>query len=422
MKKLLNKTLLYYLILSSGVLILSGPFFYFLIEKLYLDDVNEAVLLRRDEFFEKNLPDLKVEEIPMWNKFNRDTRILEDTVTAPKDQIILQIFYDEMVPEWEPYHVLYKNIQIQSKPFVLMIRLNLIESQDLMLTLTWLYLGTLLLLLLANFYITRLISSKLWHPFYDTLQKIEQFNLQHLQAPVFDKVNIIEFEKLNSAVSKLINDNVKAFQIQKEFTENASHELQNPLAIFRNKLDLLLQNTALTTEQSEVIQSLYQVSGRLSRINKNLLLLSKIENKQFSDTERFDILPIIQQVIPYFKEQALAKNINIIFDKHTTKLYIISNKGLTEILINNLLLNAISHNKENGIINIVLNSSGLSVLNTSDNTALNKDKLFKRFSKFSGKSQGTGLGLAIVKQIAVLHCWQIDYQYKNNRHHFSIKF
>ncbi|TCK83638.1 sensor histidine kinase [Albibacterium bauzanense] len=375
MKKLLNKTLLYYLILSSGVLILSGPCFYFLIEKLYLDDVNEAVLLRRDEFFKKNLPDLKIEEISVWNKFNRDTRILADTVTASKDQIILQIFYDEMVPEWEPYHVLYKNIQVQGKPFVLMIRLNLVESQDLMLTLTWLYLGTLFLLLLANFYITRLISSKLWHPFYDTLQKIEKFNLQHQQVPVFEKVNIIEFEKLNSAVSKLINDIVKAYQIQKEFTENASHELQNPLAIFRNKLDLLLQNTSLNTEQSEIIQSLYQVSGRLSRINKNLLLLSKIENKQFSDTERIDISTIFQQVIPYFKEQALAKNINIVFDKQTTKLYIIANKGLTEILINNLLLNAISHNKENGTVTIVLIDNSLEVCNTSANNALINDIL-----------------------------------------------
>lgn len=422
MKKLLNKTLFYYLILSSTVLILSGPCFYYLIEKLYLDDVDEAVLLRRDEFFKKNLPTLKVKNIAAFNKFSRDTEILGDTVSAPKNKILPQIFYDDMVPEWEPYHVLYQKISVEGKPFVLMVRLNLVESQDLMLTLTWLYLGTLLILLLANFYITRLISNKLWRPFYDTLQKIEKFNIEQQKIPVLNKANIIEFEKLNQAIIKLIDDNVKAYQIQKEFTENASHELQNPLAIFRNKLDILLQNPSLTTEQGEIIQSLYEVSGRLSRINKNLLLLSKIENGQFNDTEKFEVADILQHVIPYFKEQAIAKNIHIEVHTSVQNSSIVANKGLAEILISNLILNAITHNHKNGFIKITLFEKVFMVANTANGKPLNTDNMFRRFSKSPGKSHGSGLGLAIVKQICLLHHWSIEYCFEKNLHHFRIKF
>lgn len=422
MKKLLNQTLIYYLIFSSIVLILSGPCFYFLIEKLYLNDVDEAIILRRDEFVKKNLPTLKLQDIPTFNQFSRDTRVLEDTLKAPRGQIFQQIFYDDMVPEWEPYHVLYQNVQVQGKPYTLMVRLNLVESQDLMLTLTWLYLGTLLILLIGNFYLTRLISNKLWNPFYDTLQKIEKFNIEQQNLPVFHQAKIIEFEKLNQSISKLIDENIKAYSIQKEFIENASHELQNPLAIFRNKLDVLLQHPSLNTELGDIIQSLYEVSGRLSKINKNLLLLSKIENRQFKETEKVNLLAVLTRIIPYFEEQAMAKHIQINFKSFVEDLTITANKSLLEILISNLILNAISHNQENGRLDILLSDGVFTVANSAKGKSLNTNALFKRFSKSSDKGYGSGLGLAIVKQIAILHQWSVSYVFENELHQFRVKF
>ncbi|MHB1179452.1 MAG: sensor histidine kinase [Daejeonella sp.] len=417
MNRLLSRTLLYYLVLSSAILILSGAGFYLLMEKLYLDDVDEAVFLRRDEFFKNSQPSLRVIDISTWNRFNRDTHILPETLSRPKDKIIQEIFYDEMVPEWEPYRVLYTDIKIQKQPYVLMIRLNLVESQDLIIALTWLYLGVLMALLLVIFFVTRLISNKLWHPFYETLNKIEQFNIEQKVAPILSAGNIAEFNQLNNALDKLIGDNMKAYQMQKEFTENASHELQTPLAIFQSKLDILLQQPSLTIEQ--IIQSLYEASARLSRVNRNLLLLSKIENKQFPETEIIDMVEIVNDVLPYFSEQCLSNNLKITLHTETKGLVVEANKGLCEIMINNLILNAVSHNLPNGSIVLLLENNKLTISNPGLKS-LDTATLFKRFSKASSNAHNTGLGLAIVEQICLLQNWRISYSFENNAHLFSV--
>ncbi|MGI8584541.1 MAG: sensor histidine kinase, partial [Chitinophagaceae bacterium] len=312
MNRLLNRTLLYYTIFATIILLLSSPFFYFMMEKLYIDDVDEAIMLRKKEFLFKSRATLRTGDINVWNRFNRDTRILPDTITAkPKDHIIQEVFYDEMVPEWEPYRVLYSNIIIEKQQYVLMIRLNLVESQDLIKTLTWLYCLVLFTLLIVIFFVSRYISNRLWKPFHDTLHKITQFNIEQHTVPAFTKTPIVEFRQLNKGLSKLIRNNLKSYQNQKEFTENAAHELQTPLAVFQSKLDMLLQDPSLNNNQAIILQSLYEASSRLSRVNKNLLLLAKIENNQFTLLEQVDTGDLINDVLPYFTEQALSRNLTI---------------------------------------------------------------------------------------------------------------
>ncbi|OJW81913.1 MAG: hypothetical protein BGO69_14905 [Bacteroidetes bacterium 46-16] len=290
-----------------------------------------------------------------------------------------------------------------------------------MVTLTWLYVGFLFLLLLANFYVTRLISNRLWQPFYDTLEKIEKFNIEQQNVPQFTKSVIEEFKKLNQAISKLISDNVKAFRIQKEFTENASHELQTPLAVFQSKLDMLLQEPELNQNQAAILLSLYEAASRLSRMNKNLLLLAKIENNQYSILEPVDISGVVNEVIPYFKEQSISRNLQI--STNITNMSVLNaSRPLVEILVNNLILNAISHNRLNGRIDIQGTIEELSISNTSDQTALNADHLFKRFSKFSKSTSSSGLGLSLIQQICNYHHWQVKYFYKNDMHSFTIIF
>lgn len=219
MNRLLNRTLLYYTFFATIILLLSSPFFYLTMEKLYIDDVDEAIMLRKKEFLVKSQTELRIEDINVWNRFNRDTRLLPDTIsTKPNDRIIQEMFYDEMTPEWEPYRVLYTNVTIQGQPFVLMIRLNLVESEDLIKTLTWLYFGILFTLLIVIFFITRFISNRLWEPFYNTIDKISRFNIEQHTLPVFSKTLIKEFRQLNKGLIKLIKDNLKAYQSQKEFT------------------------------------------------------------------------------------------------------------------------------------------------------------------------------------------------------------
>lgn len=422
MNRLLNRTLINYTFFATLILILSSPFFYWMMEKLYLDDVDEAILLRKKEFLINNRASLKTDDVSIWNRFNRDTRLLPDTITTkPKDHIIQETFYDAMTPEWEPYRVLYTNVIIEQKPYVLMIRLNLVESEDLIKTLTWLYFGVLFTLLIVIFFITRFISNRLWQPFYDTLEKIRQFNIEHHTLPVFTKTPIKEFRQLNKGLINLINDNLKAYQSQKEFTENAAHELQTPLAVFQSKLDMLLQDTSLNRNQAAILQSLYEAASRLSRVNKNLLLLSKIENNQYTVWEQVDIQGIIEDLTPYFSEQALSRNL-IIHTNIINAPLLNASKPLVEIMISNLILNAISHNKMNGDISIKVTFNEFIICNTSDQAKLDSENMFKRFGKISRASNSSGLGLAIIRQICQLHNWKVGYNYQIDKHFFTITF
>ncbi|GEP97733.1 two-component sensor histidine kinase [Chitinophaga cymbidii] len=388
---------------------------------MYTDDVDEAIMLRKKEFLTNNIATLTGNDIPTWNKFNRDIRILPDTITSqPKDTIIQETFLDVLAPEWEPYRVLYTNVEIQGNSYVLMIQLNLVESEDLIKAIVWIYLGVLVGLLIVIFFLTRFISNRLWKPFYTTLQLIDQFNLEKLVTPRFDEVNTYEFQKLNQGLNKLISESLRSFSAQKVFTQNAAHELQTPLAVLQSKLDLLMQDESLTSSQAAVVQSLYDSTSRLSRINKNLLLLAKIENNQFADTEKVNISELINEVLPYFTEQADGKKLSITTSLQTA-INLLSNKGLTEILINNFILNAIRHNVEGGRIIIISAPDRLVIQNTGIEHPLDTAMLYSRFGKNATDTRNNGLGLAIAKEICDRYNWQITYQY-DGLHNFSILF
>ena len=422
MKRLLNRTLLYYTIFATIILLLSTPFLYWMMEKLYTDDVDEAIMLRKKEFETNNQQSLTIADIAVWNKFNRDIRILPDTVVSyPKDTIIQQIILDALVPEWEPYRVLYTDEMIENQRYVLMIQLNMVESDDLIRTILKLYIGLLFVLLLVISLVTAFISNLLWKPFYDTLEKVKQFNIEQQRQPQFIASKIREFEELNSSVQKLIQSNLQSYASQKTFTQNAAHELQTPLAIFNSKLDLLLQDKSLTEPQSKILESLYTAASRLSRINKNLLLLAKIENNQFAEVTTFTLNSLVIEVLPYFTEQAEQKSLTI-EQINLNEIVLQANQGLAEIMVNNLLLNAIRHNIDQGDIEISLKDQQLVISNTGLPQALEDKNLFKRFGKNSAEAHSSGLGLAIVKEICDRYGWQVHYQFIENRHFFSISF
>ncbi|HWZ23327.1 MAG TPA: HAMP domain-containing sensor histidine kinase, partial [Cytophagaceae bacterium] len=308
------------------------------------------------------------------------------------------------------------------QPYTLMIRQNLVESEDLIKILTWLYLVVLFVLFLVLFILTRTVSKQLWKPFYDTLEKIERFAIEHHTLPDFTRSSIKEFEQLNQGLTKLIQENLNAYKSQKEFTENASHELQTPLAVFQSKLDLLVQQPNLPEAQIKIIHALYDAAARLIRVNKNLLLLSKIEHKQYAEKETIDITTVVNEVVPYFSEQAASKKIKIQTDFLKKPVLVNANKGLLEIMINNLILNAIRHNNEDGFITIVISNNLLRISNSGANKSLKTETLFKRFSKTSENAYSSGLGLAIIKQICQLYQWKENYSFKDSVHSFSIEF
>ncbi len=276
----------------------------------------------------------------------------------------------------------------------------------------------------------QIINKRLWHSFDETLQTIESFRLEDQQVPSFPVTRIKEFARLNKAITRLMEGNIKSYRMQKEFTENASHELQTPLAVFQSKLDILLQQSDNITEsQAAIIQDLYEMTGRLSRLNRNLLLLAKMENNQFSKKEKVDVVEVINQLLPFLESLAGNLTIKTRFelgkqDDGKVKLLLPANRSLLESLLNNLIVNAVRHNKPNGEITITLTPDSLIVSNTSTEKALDANLIFNRFYRPSEKTKGNGLGLAIVKAVCDYHGWNVIYSYdkSSSLHQFQVKF
>ncbi len=362
-----------------------------------------------------------IETIQLWNDVQPSTNIrkLEKNDNLKDSIFIVEKPHDFLhFEEIDRFRCLSKVIYLNKKPYRFNIETNIEETQE---TIFFISITTVFLFVLivgGLLFLNRRLSKSVWKPFRETLDQLKTFSLNNQTKIEFSKTDVSEFDELNQSLTKLIEHNVSVYKTQKEFTENASHELQTPLAILKNKLDILLQNQDLTEKQYQIAEEMNRALSRSSRINKNLLLLAKIDNKQF-DSKTFHLDEVLNQSLEILQEHFEQKNISV-NTEISDNVKVNGNIGLTEVLINNLILNAIRHTSINGSILIRLSQSEFEVSN-SGTGKLNGDLLFKRFSRFSKDNNGSGLGLAIVQEICKSQNWTIDYRFENNNHIFSVK-
>lgn len=270
---------------------------------------------------------------------------------------------------------------------------------------------------LTMFITTRHLTKNLWRPFNDTLRKIEAFKLGKDKLPKFEKTGIKEFDDLNETLTKLLQHNIDSYKIQKEFTENASHELQTPIAIIRADLDLLLQED-LHVRELEIVDNMYDVTTKLERLNRSLLLLAKIKNSQYEKTSDIMLDDFIRRLMPNYAK-IFSSGIALTCNDSPC---ISANKDLLETLLNNLIINALRNTNENTPVEIHIGDKTLSISNVSAIAALDPATLFNRFNNHTSNKNGNGLGLAIVKQICDHYGWDIAYTYMKCRHTFTVTF
>ncbi len=238
--------------------------------------------------------------------------------------------------------------------------------------------------------------------------------------PLNNETKITEFKQLNDAVYTINRLNYKAYLQQKQFTENVAHELQTPLAIAINKLDQFTQNKLLTEKQLSEIDQIYRSLNHSVKLNKSLLLLSRIENNQFPERSNVNINSLILKTADDLAEIYEYKNIELIID-NKEDCFIFMNETLSEILISNLLKNAFIHTESSGRIIIQITKNKLFVKNSGEKY-LDGGKIFEHFYKSPDKKENsTGLGLSIVKSICSLYRFDISYQFMQE-HIFTIKF
>ena len=321
--------------------------------------------------------------------------------------------------EFETGRGLITSVNVGDKYYSVLIVVSTVEAEDLIKIIFGITAGVILLLFVTLYVTNRLLLNRLWQPFYDLLKELRLFNITDNKDIPLEKTNIDEFEELNQAIIGMSTRVKGDYKELKTFTENASHELLTPIAVINSKLDTLIQTDSFSLQQSKLLSDLYSAVSKLTRLNQSLLLLVKIENRLLENNEHVDLKLHIEDLLIQFEEIFLDKEIKVNCDLNEKELF--TSTYLIDILLNNLLSNAIRHNHPGGEIKIKLDSTSLVVQNTGPSGELKQDQIFVRFHK-STESEGSGLGLTISRQICENLKFRLSYSYDTPYHTFTVNF
>ncbi|RPE14113.1 sensor histidine kinase [Chitinophaga lutea] len=266
----------------------------------------------------------------------------------------------------------------------------------------------------------RLASRFVLAPFYGTLKKLQRFNLKLKKKLVLPPTRTKELQELNCFVSKMTDKAVDDYNSLKEFAENASHELQTPLAIIRSKLELLSESD-IQGEQAVLITDMQNAVDKLTRINRSLILLSRLENNEYETEEEVNLSHYTQEAVNAFGDLVSLKSLTLQCNIDTN-VDVRLHASLADILLNNLISNAIRHNIPGGSIEVSLNRRCLVISNTGLPPEGATEDMFQRFKKGSQSNNSIGIGLSIVKQICDMNSFEIRYHYTSDRHHVEVFF
>jgi len=421
-KKLLNRPLKAFTIYALIVLVCSIPMYYFVIDAIWIEELDQHNLIIKQRI-EKHFEDEKVNENELafifnfWDVLQPGTKLIPIANAKRNSDSVYTVTKGD---ENDRFRGLLSTIFVNGKSFQLTVETNVEEVDETLLAIALVTFLFFSLMVTGFIILNRKMAKKIWKPFRNTLDKVKKFDLQKNQNIHFEKSDIEEFDELNVELNKLIENNIIAFNRQKTFIENASHELQTPLAVLKSKVEMLMQNEQLSEKQAEIINAIQIPLARVSRINKNLLLLAKIENNQFIETETIELSVLLHENLELLSDYIDAKKLTVKV-KLNQQIALVSNQTLMEILLNNLLINAIIHSTENSEILINISGNKITISN-SGIAALNHKTIFNRFVVSSTNNTNSGLGLAIAKEICNRYQWNLTYSFVNNYHEFSVKF
>ena len=337
-----------------------------------------------------------------------------------------QVFYDatvyiELEDEDEPVRVMCTAFRMpDGQYYELKLMISILERDDMVEAMLW-YLGALFLLFLICTSIgIQLVLKGVFRPLHRLLDWLHCIQPGKEVPPLDNPTKIREFRQLSDAALDMGNRSYKAYEEQKQFIENASHELQTPLAIVRGKVELLAESEGMTEQQMEQLDEIYATLGRAVKLNKSLLLLSRIENGQYTEMEDVSVDEILDELLPDLMDIYEHKQVRLIRKREEQPFIIRCNHSLAQILVSNLVKNSLLHNREGGELQVLTTPTSLVIKNTGD-VALDGEKLFRRFYHgMDGKKDSTGLGLAIARSIALSSSLKLTYEWQDGMHTFRL--
>ncbi len=419
--KLLNKSTLYFILFLLPVFVISWFILLNLITCQVNDNADESLLAQKKVII-KNFIETDSTESQYFNDADDDVVIKSLPDGSPIQDIFTDTFYfDSTEKELVPFRRLTSSFSNDGKMFEIRVTRSNIKRDELAKSISIGLLIMFVLILITVVILNRFISERLFKPFYQTLEKLQRISFVDAEPNIFHSSSTKEFKELNKALNFMTAKMFADYANQKQFTENASHELQTPLAIMRTRIDMLIQDKNLSEESLEQIQEIEKSVNKLSHLNKSLLLLSKIENRQFDETTAIDLQNLLDKILSDFEDSLNSKNLQV-QREYSGSPMLHMNPLLADILFSNLIQNACRHNIMNGIIHIELKPEYVMISNSGPPLAYNEDRIFERFTKFNDSIESLGLGLSIVKQICMYYSLVIKYQFVKGQHSFTIKF
>jgi signal transduction histidine kinase len=402
---------------SILALVLGSIGYYFIIRTVLIHQLDDTLEVEEAEILTHVQ---QKDQLPEPSNY-RDQQISFMPARAPIDRQFINIIRPDSFfhNERRPFRQLIFSVSAQGQMYTVTVSKSEEETRELEKWIMLVTAGMILLLLGILYLANRLLMRRLWQPFYQTLEGLRAFNLASHDPLTYVPTSIREFRNLQQVVEQMTGQIRKDYEMLKAFADNASHEMQTPLAIINSKLDLMIQDQGLGERHLRQLQAMYDAVSRLRQLNQSLLLLTKIENQQFEQEEPVALGSLIEKKLGQLEDLIKDKGIMVTTDLQPCQLQM--NAYLSDILLSNLLTNAIRHNHHKGAIRISLRQDMLLIGNTGDPLTFDPGTIFDRFTK-SAHSEGTGLGLAIVRQICDNYGFSLAYTNEDGWHTIRICF
>ncbi len=328
------------------------------------------------------------------------------------------ILFDPSQNEMELFRELSTYKRINNINYHIVIRTLVVETDEILMAIVFSNIAIFLLAFLFLFYFNKSQNLRIWKPFFDNINQMKEFSLTSKEQIELVDSDILEFSELQIQIKLLTNKVRVDYENLKQFTENISHEIQTPLAIIQAKIDNIINEHAINDKQFQQVSSIQKDIQRLKQLNKKITILTKIDNHQFINVEEVSISQLVNDKVADYKELEIKNIVHLADDNLVVKI----DPYLAEMLVNNLISNAIKHSLQNENIVIFTNRNSIIVSNPGEIAIKNPDNLHLRFYREKNNFKSTGLGLSIVQKICDLYGYKMTYKFENNQHIFSILF
>ena len=416
--KLLTKTSLNYLSVTLFVFMFGTLVFYYLLRSQVNQNINIELEKRKNSIISQLLS-VHSSGLTPSNQNEKIVITPLKEIKNPQLNFCDTIFYTKNGKKYIPFRQLGFITNFNNSNYYIQIYKSLEETDNLIIRIFFIMVILVFMIIITLLIIVRHTSLRAWNVFYDTIKNINNYDINSHNEFSLKKSEVKEFDDLNRVLIAMTERINRDYSNMKEYTENASHELQTPLAIINSKMELLLQSDNLDEKQLKAVMDAYEATNRLSKMNKTLLLLAKIENRQFPESKLISPQKLINYQLENLEDLIESKKIKVV--KHFDEDIVIEmNPYLAEILLSNLIKNAIRHNLNGGELIIQISHNLICISNSGNELKADKRSIFDRFHKQSFSPESLGLGLAIVQKICEVYDFKIRYVYKNMQHQFCV--